>query len=233
MKHIGLAVSLIGLFFVSAYGAKDNIMNIRERKTNEIILSIYLADKAEQLECFFTFERLTAADYASPLNAWTVLGIADELNVADSKSLITKLRRDLKGCTVNQSKTNPRVIHVIETPLLKLKDYVMERKVDITYSGQLGSGRVRGAAGGEEGLIVELAKTVENIGYKKGGDLRTAFDDLVTHVEVKAKQQKVRDVLTNYVPLTNYSRFIWSAETRIVNGKSKTDVQYFGSKASK
>jgi len=220
--------------FNVAAGNADALSGVsRERRTNETILSIYLGEKAEQLGCYFTFERLTAVDYISPLNAWTVLGIPGEHNVGNMKSLITKLRRDLPGCTINQSKTNPRVVHIIETPLLKLKDYAMEKKVDITYSGQLGAGRVNGASSREDGLLIEMAKTIKNISYKKGGDWRTSFDDLLTQVDVKAKQQKVRDVLTNYVPLANYSPFIWAAETRIGTGKSRTEVQYFGAKRSK
>jgi len=198
-------------------------MNIRERTTNEVILSLYLVEMSEKLGCYFTFEHLKSDSHTSLVNARNVIGISQDPNVTNVRSLISKLRHDLQDCMVIESENNPSVLHIIEAPLIKLKNYVMEQKTDLTYSGDLGTGK-------GQGLVLEIAKTVENIGPRIGGDLRTAFDDHLTKVTVKAKNEKIRDILTDRVPLTNYSPFLWIAETTKVGLRSKTVVQYFGPK---
>jgi len=225
MKNLGLLVSSIILLFVSSGCKKSNIINIRERKTNEVILSVYLGEMSEKLGCYFTLEQLKADNHASLINARSVIGLSEDPNVTNVNSLISKLRHDLEGCLVMESKDNPNILHIIEAPLAKLKDYVMERKIDLTYSGGLGTGK-------GQGLVLEIGKKVENIGPRTGGDWRTAFDDHLTTVTVKAKNEKVRDVLTDCVPLTNYSSFLWIAETTKVGETSKTVVQYFGPKSN-
>jgi hypothetical protein len=44
----------------------------------------------------------------------------------------------LPDCTVVRNRKNPAIIHIIETTLTRKDDYVMHRKVDVTYSGVLG-----------------------------------------------------------------------------------------------
>src|SRR6266446_2490983 len=223
MNKTGHLFGSVLLLLASNLCGKDNIMKIGEIKMNEAILTLYLAEMSAKLGCYFTFERFQADNHVSLINAMSGLGIAEDKNVTDIRSLISKLRHDLQGCVVTQSKTNPKVIHIIETPLTKLKDYVMEQKVSITYSGDLGPGR-------RHGLVLELSKKLDTIGPRTQGDNTMMFDDHLTKVDIRAKNEKARDILTNYVPLTNYAPFIWTAETRKADGKSKTIVQYFGPK---
>lgn len=219
---VGSLIIILGL----THCAKDNIMKtmkIGERKTNEMILSLYLAEMSEKLGCYYTLERLNADNHESLINAITVMGIAEDPNVTNLNSLTMRLRRDLHGCTVEESKNNPKILHIIETPLTRLKDYALEKKADITYSGDLGPGH-------GQGLVVELSKKLDGIGPRTRGDNTTAFDDHLTQVTVQAKNEKVRDILTDCVPLTNYGPFLWTAETTKVGLKSETVVQYFGPK---
>ena len=223
MRNLGLLVSSVILLLASNGCKKSNIMNIRERTTNEVILSVYLGEMSEKLGCYFTLEHLKADNHGSLINSRNVFGISEAPNVTNVNSLIAKLRHDLPGCLVMESKNNPNILHIIEAPLAKLKDYAMERHEDLTYSGDLGTGK-------GQGLILEIAKNVENIGPRTGGDLRTAFDDHITKVNVKAKNEKLRDILTDCVPLASYGSFLWIAETTKVGETSKTVVQYFGPK---
>jgi hypothetical protein len=229
---VGLLLLLLGL----THCAKDNtmkFMKIRELKTNEIILSLYLGEMTEKLGCHFTFEILNANDHASLINARSAIGVPEDPSVTNVNLLISKLRHDLPGCLVMQSKNNPRILHIIEAPLTKLKDYALEKKVDITYSGILGSGTGPGLGlgpGVSQGLALELSKKLDGIGPRTRGDNTTAFEDTLTKVNVKAKNEKVRDILTDCVPLTNYGSFLWIAETVKVGAKTETIVQYFGPK---
>ena len=198
-------------------------IKIRELKTNEIILSLYLGEMTEKLGCYFTFETLNAIDHASLINARSAIGVPEDPSVTNVNLLISKLGRDLPDCLVKQSKNNPLILHIIEAPLTKLKDYAMEKQVEITYSGDLGPGR-------GQGLVVELSKKLDGIGPRTRGDNTTAFDDHLTKVNVKAKNEKVRDILTDCVPLSDYGSFLWIAETTKDGGKCETVVQYFGPK---
>lgn len=219
-------IGLLILIFVLAGCAKNNTMKtikILELKTNEVTLDKFLIEMHEKLGCHFTFEKLTASDHASFLTARSAIGVLIDSGVTNVSLLVTKLRHDSQGCLVVQSKSNPRILHIIEAPLMNLKDYAMEKRLDVTYSGDLGSGK-------DGGLVVEISKQLDGIGPRTHGDNTTAFDDHVTKVTVNVKNEKIRDILTDCVPVTNYSSSLWVAETTLVGGKSKTVVQYFGPK---
>src|SRR5258708_3592999 len=175
MNKIGHVFSSVLLLLASNLCGKDNILKIGERKTNEVIVTLYLGEMSGKLGCYFTLERFHADNHASLINAINVLGIVEDKKVTDIRSLISKLRRDLQGCVVTQSKTNPKIIHIIETPLTELKDYVMQQKVTITYSGYLGPGR-------GDGLVLELSKKLDTIGPRTQGDNTMMFDDALTKV---------------------------------------------------
>ena len=81
---------------------------------------------------------------------------------------------------------------------------------------------------GDPGLVSALHKKLPNLKARTGGELRVLSDDAETKVNVDVTNEVVRNVLTDRVPLTNYSAIIWQAETRNIGGRLETVVQYLG-----
>jgi hypothetical protein len=134
------------------------------------------------------------------------------------ESLVKKLRREMKGIAVIQNTKNPAIIHLIDERLLKIKRYVMDKKVDVAYSGVL------------DGLSRELEKRSPEIGPITEGMIGDIYADHITQVKVEAKNQTVREVLTGCVPLKNYRLTLWVAKTRKTKGGYKTTVGHVGPK---
>jgi hypothetical protein len=113
---------------------------------------------------------------------------------------------------------NPSVIHVIESELLGLNGYALDAKVSINYQGTI------------DLLAWELHQSVDAINRKTSGLTREVFDDHLTKVSIAAKDRRVREILTDCVPLNGYHTILWRAETRMVGGQPNTTIQYYGPK---
>jgi len=174
----------------------------------------YLHLAGQRLDCHFTIERIFRPENpgAAIYGAW----IMDDVEIRSLEQLIAKVSKEVKGITFVRNRKNPAVVHVIDQRLKELDDYPLEAKLDVSYSGMIGD------------LSDELEKHLDSIGPRRGGVMSDAFDDHVTRVTVEAKNQQIRSILTDCVPLTHYGPRLWIAETRRVDGKTKTTVQYYG-----
>ena len=180
--------------------------------------ALYLAELPKQLDCHFTIERMGFMPGKkrdpSPFHRYD---LTLDANINTVQGLVEKLRREMKGIAVIQDTKSPVVIHLVEERLLKIEDYVMEKKVDITYSGLI------------DKLAVELGKHVSGIGPRRGGPIGEGLGDFYTQVKVNAKNQTVREVLTECVPLKDYSRVLWDTRTwKKKDGQYQTIVRYHG-----
>lgn len=190
---------------------------LAKQEAKKVYWQLYVAELPKELYCYFTIERMPnmpgEKKYRCPFirNDVTL-----DRNVKTVKSLVDKLRKEMEGIAVIQNAKNPAVIHLVDERLLKIDGYVMDKKVDIIYSGVI------------ERLSQELEKRIPEIGPMRGGSLRDMFGDYVTQVKIDVKNQTVREVLTDCVPLEKYSRLLWRAKTRKMDGQYKTIVQYYG-----
>ena len=191
---------------------------VETQEVKKVDWDLYLAELPEQLDCHFTIERVgTAPGDKIHRSAFYRYNLTPDRNIKTSEALVQQLRREMKGVAVIQNTKNPAVIHLIEEPLLKIQDYVMDKKVDITYNGLI------------DKLAVELGKQVEGIGPRRGALIGDVPGDFRTQVKVDAKNQTVREVLTECVPLKDYSRVLWDTRTwKKKDGQYKTIVRYHG-----
>ena len=84
--------------------------------------------------------------------------------------LMSKLQRDLKGFRVEQDSKNPKIVHIIEEKLEQDKNYILDKKIDLTYSGNLEHCHVKDINGNEFskgiGVVDSLAQKIG--GVQKG-----------------------------------------------------------------
>ena len=175
------------------------------------ILYWYLAYMGPKLQCQFTQENLNPTN----INDWPWNKEIDgdpAINTIDK--LVDHLRLQCKGVSVFRDVDHPNVVHLVETALLRRPDYVMERKVDVLFSGR-------------------LFDLPDNIGQRLGGNIESPRTfiaggnqpDVETKVNIRSKGRTVRQVLTDAVPRC-YGTFLWYAQTNIEGSNTVTDVKF-------
>jgi hypothetical protein len=197
--------------------AAQLLRDLEKQEVKKVGWDLYLAHVLEQLDCYFTIERMGFIPGekrdSSPFHG---RDLTLDPNVKTVEALVKKLRTEMKGIVVIQNAKNPAVIHLVEERLLEIEGYVMDKKVDVTYSGLI------------DELPGELGKHAPGIGFTRGGAIGEVFGDFKTQVKVDAKDQAVREVLTGCVPLKDYSPVLWDTKTRKKDGQYKTIVRYHG-----
>lgn len=181
-------------------------LNALNRLENE------LSDLGLRFECWFTIER-TGGAKPRTLEA-ARFRIDDE--VKSLEALEKAIESQLKAAEVKVDPRHPRVLHVIERSLTKDKNYGMDRSATLKYSGVLAD------------LPASVGKVIPGIDMRRGGSNLDAYNDHVTQVEIDAKEKPVRDILTDAVPIDDYSPVLWVAETFEREGKQVTWVQFTG-----
>ena len=209
-----LAAALIGLLGVSGSPAcEKGKTDMTTGAAEKVYYKEYLADVCEELDCYYTVEqREGTRERLSPLENAEFL----PESVATIDALVEKLRRDLPEVTVRRSTVRPQVIHLIETDLLEAGGYGMEQTVTLQYTGT------------PHGLTDTLGERLTGIGRRSWGSFPIAVVDGVTEISVDVKDQPVRDVLTEAVPLKGYSRPMWDARTIRRDGGEFTGVNFYG-----
>ena len=187
------------------------------QQAKKIDWELYLAELPEGLHCYFTIERMAFMPGKGkiPPSPFHRYDLTPDRDIKSVDALAEKLRKEMKGIVVIQNTKNPAIIHLIDERLLKIQGYVMDKKVDITYSGLI------------DGLAAELGKHVPRIEPRRNFPIGQTRQDSRTRVKVDAKNQTVREVLTGCVPLIDYSPVLWDTETW-KDGEYKTVVAYHG-----
>jgi hypothetical protein len=142
--------------------------------------------------------------------------IVDDEVVDSVDAVIAKASKNLKDFSFVKNKRNPRIIHVIDNDLRKLPNYPLDQKMSLKFSGIAAD------------LSRSIHKRFPTLVPRTSGDIHKAFDDNVTKIECDAKDEIVRDILTDCVPRKGYCTILWRAETEIFKGKRETFVQYYG-----
>ncbi len=217
---LGIAVRLIIALTVLTGDRAVSGMQTQDQSGDDSmyydIPGYYLAKIGPKLNCHFTIEHLEGSD------TFVETREALDPNVTTVEGLVRELQKKIPGATVildRKNKDHP-VIHLIESPLAKKRDYVLDRKIDVTYSGIVGD------------LAGDLEKRIPGIEAPRSGTGPTeAFNDHVTKVKIDAKQEPIRDILTHCVDLNKYNWLIWTAKTSQQEDKAwKTQVRFSGPK---
>jgi hypothetical protein len=191
----------------------------------------FLFDVGGKIGCHFTLE---FQDYSLIGRLPRIRSeTTNDLSEISATSLLSKLRRDLKGFTIIPNDKNPSIIHIIEQALEHQENYPLNRRITLAYSGNLVGCVVKDAKGKNlvkgDGLVTMIAKNVEGIASGSAShDGREAFDDCITEVSVDATNKTVRSILTDYIPLDNYKTILWRAVAAKQAGESKVFVQFYG-----
>lgn len=172
----------------------------------------YLYVAGRRLNCHFTIEILQEGRDDQLYNAL----IPRDRKIGNIDEMLAKLSNDLGRVVFLRNKQDPRIIHAIDKRLLKLDGYVLDKRTDLVYTGVIGD------------LSRKLKEEFPTIGPHTEGHFHERFDDHVTEVSITAKQESIRNILTNVVPLDNYEPRLWRAWTKIVDGVPFTKVQYYG-----
>ena len=174
----------------------------------------FLSFAGRKCDLHFTIEQVANAD--EPVGASVELdAVADFSSAAD---FIKKMAPRLDWLSFTQDEKHNRVIHVIDRRLLAVKNYALEKIVDVEFAGVPAD------------LGWYLKRQVPRFEPKRSGDPRQMFDDHFTEVAFAAKARSIRRVLTDAVPQGCYKPLLWRTETDITENGPMTVVQFYGNK---
>lgn len=178
-------------------------------------LDDYLIRVGQKLSLFFTIEvKQSDQKTLSPLQTAIVMNRNQPTN---KKELIIFLKSSLPYATVFQDKNVTNVIHIVETSLEKDNNYVLNKQIAFKYTGRLND------------LPEALASPLQGrIGTQRIFAVGQMKMDFFTRVTFDVKDQTVRSVLTDPVPIPKYSHVMWDGVSQEVNGKLKTFIAYHG-----
>ncbi len=213
-RRVGVLGSLLVLLlsFSSSLAAEESFMSSNPTG-GDFFWQDYLYKAGSKLGCYFTIEVLRDDDIRSPITTGCVI---DNQNVSSVKELIGKVSQDVKGIAFVQNSRNPAIFHVIDERLKKTDHYALEEKLSITFSGVLDS------------FGWELKKHVKTAQSNRTDLVSDDFGDHVTRVVVNATNERLRDILTDCVPLDVYKPILWRATTERSKTASRLGVSYYG-----
>ncbi len=174
----------------------------------------YLASVSPRLNFYYTVE---VSESLTGSNAFFGLDVADNQKITTTRELAADLNKELPDMVVFQDRYNPNVIHFVTVLLKNDPGYPLNRVANMAYRGKLTQ------------LPDELGKQLHTELYTQRV-FATPFVsfDYRTRIDFTAKDEQVRSILSNHVPLVGYDRFMWLAETYVTGGKTVTTVDYKG-----
>lgn len=125
----------------------------------------------------------------------------------------------LSGYSFQIDQKHPNVIHAISSELVGMEGYALDQEIAFEFAGTLGSN-----------MILSLRKQVGNIeasGPSSSLNGSPPGDDW-TPIAVNFDKRKVRQILTDAVPLKCYETSLWGAVTQMKEGRPTTTLQYYG-----
>jgi|SRR5665213_416104 len=208
-----------------------------------------LDENGENLGCSFTIEyrgyAVTGKESKADPFYTQYTKVRADLDADSIPSLVSKLRDYLDGFMVVPDAKNPKIIHIIENVLADDKNYALNKKISVHYSGLLGGTNIpvmpiNGYATLVGGLLPAVA---EKVGDIRGGSETSGGGgfgggspwDSVTQINVNATNETVRSIFTDCLPTTNYNPVMWVAVTSKRNDEHNEMVQcvlvhFFGPK---
>jgi hypothetical protein len=167
-----------------------------------------------ELDCYFTLEERRPDEGTSP-GALYNRRIAYLNKVSSIDQLVEHLSRELGEFSILRSIENPAVVHIVSKALPEDNSYVMEKVADLSFSGRLSA------------LPNALTASTPQLGLRRFvGDHE--LWDCTTEVKVRARKASVRRILTDWLPLSEYERVLWVAESYARDDMLRTEVLFRG-----
>jgi hypothetical protein len=191
------------------------VPHLQAQKPPRLLSDLRFAEFGNQFECYFTIEELREEGQHS-----RAMGIELPEGFAPSsrEDMIKRLAKALPGSTVAADKAVPAVIRITDKQLLKRKDYGLDRDIDLSFKGS------------PEELLRWLGEKKTGVTVPNGGGFGTIYATLDgrTPLHIQRHKGSVRHLLTAYLPLSNYRRLIWIADSTEKDGKLETRVRFRG-----
>jgi len=212
----GVLIVLVGSLMLSVNTKAEDMPTSETGRDKMTVLTLCLSDLGKKYDVYFTIEE--AYEEGSVQNPISSRLISCSIENSTLNEALRGLEQALPDVEILKSETNLAVVHLIDSRLKAMGNYPIDYMLDsINYSGPIVQ------------LIDEVSKQVPTI------EAQTMFAvgrgpivmDMITKVTVSAINSSVRDVLTNYIPLSTYNRVLWIANTKL-GDKPKTTVQFGG-----
>lgn len=226
MKNYNL-IWIIAIAIVLASSAhSETASQSLQNKTSTIPLRQYLLVMGAKLNCYFTLERddlgVHKIDNFRKESRLRNPNIEDDEKIVTIKELITKLKTDFPEAEFSTNVINSRgvvVIHIADASLRKVKDYVLDQKLTITYAGSLNE--LPNAMG------LKLQNRISSPRVLSLPMLSKDYVDYTTRINIDTRDLPTRDILTAAVTLPTNSRILWDAEARTQDGGDVVWVNFF------
>ncbi len=205
-RIFAIAGLFIGLM-INLPGYAQTPMQYSNTSVEKVSVRDILEDLGKRYDRFFTIEEISS-EMGNILYRRSERLVSNK-NILEELDQLSKLIPDL---TYRVDKREPRIIHVSDTRVGRQKGYALDRivsRIDFT------------------GPVYELIKVLRNQGIRiSGGGMAMGVDewlvtDFGTKVHVRGKRLRVRNVLSDFIPLEERSsRILWIAETKPVEGET-------------
>jgi hypothetical protein len=185
-----------------------------QQPTKYIPLMQFLPDAGEKFGLYFTLERDQRVAYGSSLERRNII---EPIDLKTGDDLLAYLRRERDDAVIISDPTNAKVFHIVEKTLLNDSKYRLDEKVQIKFKGT------------PSGLLDLL--------YKQSNGFFLPTPDRVigmpaidrdTSINVDAKGEGYRSVLSNGLPLDHYSHLLWVGDAEEISGNLVIQIYWQG-----
>jgi hypothetical protein len=162
-------------------------------------LGLYLSSIGKRLDCYFTVEQVQSPTKPDILTET----VEPDLNNKNIGDLVGFLGRNLEGYEVFQSPSDRAVVHIVAAKTRAIEVYWLDCRIYVSFEGS------------PSGLLAKILNLVKFTEHETVFSIHSMPAwDLTARVRVFADRLTIRRVLTEYLPLSRYSRVLWNATTR-------------------
>jgi hypothetical protein len=193
--------------------AQGEAVESREHKSEKIPLEAFLRELGEKNNCYFTLEEAWREHRGEDLLGGT--WVAREEKNGSVTDILAGLQKKNSNLHFEPDSKNPQIIHIIDSRLKRINDYSLDQTLmTFTFTGTTSQ------------LISYLAQ--QGVGVREA--VQPVGPILIvdsTTVSIKTEHAKVRDILSEYLPLDSYNHLLWKAVTRF-RADNITDITFYG-----
>ena len=177
----------------------------------KMYLTFYLEYLTRKVDCYFTVEQAATSPDVLTRN------VEADKTVKTIPEMVAAIKRQLEGFEVFQSPDCPAVVHIISNEARSIPDYWLDSRRDLSFGGS------------PDGLLRKILPLGQRV-TQESVFVTNAMpcEDVRTEVSLVAKGLAVRSILTDFMPLSRYSRLLWSATTEQRAGTQRVAVSFEG-----
>jgi hypothetical protein len=185
----------------------------------QVSLLALLSELGDAQDRYFTIEE--AWQPGEPMNSMEAYQVTKGSLKTPVLQRLKELQQVIPHFTFEINQKSPHIIHIIDKRLVGQNGYALEQVLkEIDFKGKT---RELVSAIAAKGVTIEPQNT-----YAVGVPFEV---DWTTEIHVNGEGLKVRDALTNFIPLEGYKRTIWVATTKLGRGET-TFVNFLGPRKS-